>query len=317
MATIRVSNIEAKADVSSPTVDEKVKVTSSDGRVLVNIDGKTVGVTSIGINTTGNTFTINNNNITFLGGVVAPGISTFSTVIATSITGVSTAGITSVYIGTGTTAAPSISPTGDSNTGIFFPSPDTIAFGEGGVEGFRLDSSGNVSIANGNLVIGTEGKGIDFSVGINSTGMTSELLSDYEEGTWTPGISGTTGGTYTAGSGNVGRYVKVGNLVTASATIVWTAQPVAYTGLLIITGLPFSALNVTGYRVGGIVSGQAVGIYASGLYNQLKAAMDWNNSFVYIIQGSDTITSGTNYNHTPTVLTTGSIYGFTITYISN
>jgi hypothetical protein len=99
MATIRVSNIEAKADVSSPTVDEKVKVTSSDGRVLVHIDGKSVGVTSIGINTTANTFTINNNNITFLGGVVASGISTFATVRATSIVGVSTVGVTTAYVG--------------------------------------------------------------------------------------------------------------------------------------------------------------------------------------------------------------------------
>jgi len=53
-------------------------------------------------------------------------------------------GITTVAAGS--TAAPSISPTGDSNTGIFFPSADTIAFGEGGVEAARIDSSGNVGI---------------------------------------------------------------------------------------------------------------------------------------------------------------------------
>jgi hypothetical protein len=58
MSTLRVSNIEAKADASSPTIDEKVKVTSSQGRVLVQIDGKTAGITSIGINTTSTSFTI-------------------------------------------------------------------------------------------------------------------------------------------------------------------------------------------------------------------------------------------------------------------
>jgi len=34
----------------------------------------------------------------------------------------------------------------DSNTGIFFPAADTIAFAEGGVEAMRIDSSGNVGI---------------------------------------------------------------------------------------------------------------------------------------------------------------------------
>jgi len=49
-------------------------------------------------------------------------------------------------IAAGSTAAPSITPTGDSNTGIFFPSADTIAFAEGGVEALRIDSSGRVGI---------------------------------------------------------------------------------------------------------------------------------------------------------------------------
>ena len=46
----------------------------------------------------------------------------------------------------GSAAAPAISPTGDSNTGIFFPAADTIAFAEGGSEAMRIDSSGNVGI---------------------------------------------------------------------------------------------------------------------------------------------------------------------------
>lgn len=46
----------------------------------------------------------------------------------------------------GSVGAPSITTTGDTNTGIFFPAADTIAFSEGGVEAMRLDSSGNVGI---------------------------------------------------------------------------------------------------------------------------------------------------------------------------
>jgi hypothetical protein len=46
----------------------------------------------------------------------------------------------------GTVSAPALSTTGDTNTGIFFPAADTIAFTEGGVESLRIDSSGNVGI---------------------------------------------------------------------------------------------------------------------------------------------------------------------------
>jgi hypothetical protein len=46
----------------------------------------------------------------------------------------------------GTAALPAITTTGDTNTGIFFPAADTIAFAEGGVESMRIDSSGNVGI---------------------------------------------------------------------------------------------------------------------------------------------------------------------------
>jgi hypothetical protein len=53
---------------------------------------------------------------------------------------------TAVIFSAGTSAAPAITTTGDTNTGIFFPAADTIAFAEGGVEAMRIDSSGNVSI---------------------------------------------------------------------------------------------------------------------------------------------------------------------------
>jgi hypothetical protein len=46
----------------------------------------------------------------------------------------------------GTASTPAISPTGDLNTGIFFPAADTIAFAEGGAEAMRIDSDGDVGI---------------------------------------------------------------------------------------------------------------------------------------------------------------------------
>ena len=53
MSTLRVSNIEAKADVSSPSVNEKLKVTNSNGELLIHIDDATSGITTVGISTSG------------------------------------------------------------------------------------------------------------------------------------------------------------------------------------------------------------------------------------------------------------------------
>jgi hypothetical protein len=54
--------------------------------------------------------------------------------------------ITTATFGAGTAAAPAITTSGDTNTGVFFPAADTIAFSEGGVESMRLSSSGNLGI---------------------------------------------------------------------------------------------------------------------------------------------------------------------------
>jgi hypothetical protein len=46
----------------------------------------------------------------------------------------------------GTVSAPAITTTGDTNTGIFFPAADTIAFTEGGAESMRIDNAGNLGV---------------------------------------------------------------------------------------------------------------------------------------------------------------------------
>jgi hypothetical protein len=108
--------------------------------------------------------------------------------------------------------------------------------------------SGDQTILNGNLVIGTAGKGIDFSADPHATGMTSELLDDYEEGTWTPVWAGaSTAGTYSYAI-QQGSYTKVGNKVTVWFGL-WDISPsAAGTGDATITGLPFTSANVNGTR---------------------------------------------------------------------
>jgi hypothetical protein len=78
----------------------------------------------------------------------APAIagSTVLTLPTTSGTLVTTAGGTTVPFALGSASSPSITFTGDTNTGIFSPGADTIAFSEGGVESMRLDSSGNLLV---------------------------------------------------------------------------------------------------------------------------------------------------------------------------
>lgn len=65
-------------------------------------------------------------------------------------------------------------------------------------------------------IIMPSGKGIDFSANGNAAGMTSELLDDYEEGSWTPTPVSGSGVTFTNASG---RYTKIGNIVHCWAKI--------------------------------------------------------------------------------------------------
>jgi len=70
MSTLRITNIEAKADPSSPTVDEKIKLTNSNGDILVHIDGKTSGITTIGINTTAGNIKFDQNSNVVVTGII-------------------------------------------------------------------------------------------------------------------------------------------------------------------------------------------------------------------------------------------------------
>jgi hypothetical protein len=112
---------------------------------------------------------------------------------------------------------------------------------EGGISAattrLKATKTGDIQVSTGNLVIGTSGKGIDFSA-TPGTG-TSELLDDYEEGTWTPNLTFGGGNTGMAGT-FTGNYTKVGNQVTVDIRIALTAKG-SSTGIAVIGVLPFSA----------------------------------------------------------------------------
>lgn len=91
----------------------------------------------------------------------------------------------------------------------------------------------------GNVIIATSGKGIDFSA-TSGTG-TSELLDDYEEGTWTPALAGSsTAGSFTYTTQD-GVYTKIGNIVIASANVKVATVVTAAAGFARLTGGPFTS----------------------------------------------------------------------------
>ena len=70
MSTLRISNIEAKSVPASATIDEKVKITNSSGDTLVFLDGKTSGITTVGINTTDGNITFDANSNVVVTGII-------------------------------------------------------------------------------------------------------------------------------------------------------------------------------------------------------------------------------------------------------
>src|SRR5210317_2170949 len=75
-----------------------------------------------------------------------------------------------------------------------------------------------LNLADGNLSVAS-GHGIDFSGNANASGMTSELLDDYEEGTWTPAITGYSGTNPTVSMTSSGTYTKIGQFVTINVVM--------------------------------------------------------------------------------------------------
>ena len=124
-----------------------------------------------------------------------------------------------------------------------------------GSEKARVTSGGDVQIANGNLVFSTSGTGIDFSATSNGTGANqSELLDDFEEGTWTPKfVDNANGNDYFVNNGLViyhATYVKIGEYCWTSAYIANDASFSYATGIdgtqaIGIGGLPFTITGGT------------------------------------------------------------------------
>jgi len=105
-----------------------------------------------------------------------------------------------------------------------------------------LLSDANLTIPNGNLVV-ANGHGIDFSAtGDGGVTTVSELLDDYEEGTFTATLRGSGNEPNTLITQTVSFYTRVGNMCHVNLGFV-NVNTTGYSGNITITGLPFNTNN--------------------------------------------------------------------------
>ena len=160
-------------------------------------------------------------------------------------------------------------------------------------ERMRITSDAYVRLAAGT-------GGIQF----NGDTAAANALDDYEEGTWTPNLTGSGGGAYTYG-GRTGIYTKVGNTVTVHCAFEITGTTTPYSGNLQVDGLPYLCRDVR--AVGSMVPGSA--ITYSAPYTFVFPQAELNSTIFYIVGGNLTSTALGG-----ATISTGNMYGFSLTY---
>ena len=142
MSTLRIHGIEAKSDPTSASVNEKIKITNSNGDLLFHLDGTQAGIGTVGITTTGTTFHVDRatGEITFVtdakfnGTVGIAGTLTYEDVtnidaigIITARSGINVTGGTITGDGSGLTGLPAGAPVGGASTNtVFFENDNSV-----------------------------------------------------------------------------------------------------------------------------------------------------------------------------------------------
>jgi len=159
---------------------------------------------------------------------------------------------------------------GASGEGLsFFTAGGSSYSSAGWSEKFQIKSNGDADIKDGDLVIGTAGHGINFSA-TSGTG-TSEILDDYEEGTWTPTDGSGASLSFSNTSGNC-HYTKTGRTVVASFRFTYPST--SNNTVTNISGLPFTCIGTTVHVSGAFItetsdSSSTTIIVANGTNNML------------------------------------------------
>ena len=123
MSTLRIHGIEAKSDPTSASVNEKIKITNSNGDLLLHLDGTQAGIGTVGITTTGTTFHVDRatQEITFVSDAKFKGtVGIAGTLTYEDVTNVDSVGLITARSGiivTGVVTATSFSGDGSQLTG--------------------------------------------------------------------------------------------------------------------------------------------------------------------------------------------------------
>tara|TARA_R110002073_G_scaffold332138_1_gene517660 strand:- start:1592 stop:2458 length:867 start_codon:yes stop_codon:yes gene_type:complete len=153
-----------------------------------------------------------------------------------------------------------------------------------------VDHNNHVKISTGNLVIGTSGKGIDFSA-TSGTG-TSELLDDYEEGVHTTAATCTTSGTIGfVSSNNQLAYTKIGNTVHVSGYLYVNAISSPVGGVQI--SLPFTAADLADKGGASVASLYLTNVVASNV-SDFVGKIDEGNDFLLMYLGNSNAVQATS-----------------------
>ena len=114
----------------------------------------------------------------------------------------------------------------------------------------------DVEISAGNILFGTGSKGVYLGV---TSATAANLLDDYEEGSWTPALTcASSNPSISGGSAGTGKYRKIGSTVFIYYSASFVLSGVG-SGVVQITGLPFTAGDDVSVYVGSPLSGRGLG----------------------------------------------------------
>ncbi len=179
---------------------------------------------------------------------------------------------------TGTTGTFSGALTADS---VVVPDAGSIG-SETDVDAMTIASTGVVTFTQG--VALAAAKGINFSAYGAGADIDSNLLDDYEEGTWDPAYAFATSGSVTVNE-SVGSYTKIGRVVVATFHLNTSAIS-SPSGNARIEGLPFTSANVP-FQRSGVAIGQA---QSWNTAMTIRAYVNDNNDFITLVKNATNAT---------------------------
>jgi hypothetical protein len=208
------------ANSATITVDTYGRITAASNTAIAIANTQVSGL--------GTMSTQNANSVSITGGNVGANLSTSTAIPVANATGT----LATTHGGTGLTSF-------TANGVIYATSTSALTTGTA----LTFDGT-NLSVS-GNVVQATAAKGINFTANTPASGMTSQLLNWYEEGTWTPTLTGSSSNPTVTYGLQRARYTRVGRLVTVECYISWSAFS-GGSGDTYVSGLPFTVESSPG-----------------------------------------------------------------------